>query len=260
LPVLFCFDLSRLFCAGSSMGTDEGNVGNAMSDRTSPRLGYPTLDQEQALWAAGYRHVVGLDEAGRGAWAGPVVAAAVMVPPGAARTGIWAEVRDSKLLSPAQRARLAREVQAAALAWGVGVVAAPIIDQIGIGPATRQAMLAALAACALPADYLLIDWVRLVEAELPQCSVAKADQRFVSVAAASIVAKVARDRLLVALDGSFPGYGFATHKGYGTAQHRRCIGELGPCDEHRHSFAPIAHAAHAAHAMQALPLAARDEA
>ncbi len=118
-----------------------------MQQELPPTPVSPTLDEEQRLWAAGYRHVAGLDEAGRGAWAGPVVAAAVITPFGACRTGVWALVRDSKLLAPAQRANLADQVKAAALSWAVGVVAAQVIDQVGIAAATRQAMCAALAAC-----------------------------------------------------------------------------------------------------------------
>lgn len=208
--------------------------------RTDLQPNIPTLDQERTLWAAGFRRVAGVDEAGRGALAGPVVAAAVIVPPGAAQAGVWAEVRDSKLLTPAQRTRLIGQICAAALGWGVGVVAAQVIDRIGIGPATRQAMRAALAACDPAPDHLLIDWVRLPETGLPQICVAKADQRFVAVAAASILAKVTRDELLVELDARYPDYGFAGHKGYGTALHRQVILACGPCAEHRHSFAPIA--------------------
>ncbi len=200
----------------------------------------PTLAEEARLWAAGYRHVAGVDEAGRGALAGPVVAAAVIVPPHSPLTGVWASVRDSKLLRPATRAALVAPIQDAALAWGVGAVAAADIDSIGIAAATRWAMLQALAALRTAPDSLLIDWVRLPEAALPQLCVPKADQRMVSVAAASILAKVTRDRLLEAMAEIYPQYGFAGHKGYGTAQHLAAIQAHGPCPEHRHSFAPLA--------------------
>lgn len=200
----------------------------------------PTLTEEVRLWQAGYRHVAGLDEAGRGALAGPVVAAAVVVPPHATQTGIWGAVTDSKLLSATERTRLETQIQSAALAWGVGAVAAAQIDSAGIAAATRQAMMDAVTALAIQADYLLIDWVRLPQCALHQESFVKADQRIVSVAAASILAKVHRDRLLTMLSDQYPLYGFARHKGYGTAAHRAALAQHGPCPEHRHSFAPIA--------------------
>ena len=205
----------------------------------------PTLDEEARLWALGYRRVAGIDEAGRGALAGPVVAAAVVVPPDAPLAGVWAEVRDSKLLRPARRAALVEPIQQAALAWGVGIVAACVIDEIGIAAATRQAMLHALAALSVPPDFvppdfLLIDWVKLPQVNLPQLCVPKADRRMASVAAASILAKVTRDALMEHLGMEYPAYGFGAHKGYGTARHGTAIAAHGPCREHRHSFAPIA--------------------
>lgn len=199
----------------------------------------PTFAEETRLWQAGYRAVAGIDEVGRGALAGPVVAAAVIVPPLAPLDGIWAAVRDSKLLSAAQRSALAVEIQAAALAWGVGETAAAEIDASGIAPATRKAMGAATAALSVTPDYLLIDWVKLPAVMIQQASFIKADQRIVSVAAASILAKVYRDQLLIALHDHYPAYGFAQHKGYGTRTHLAAITAAGPCPEHRHTFAPI---------------------
>jgi len=200
----------------------------------------PTLAQETRLWQAGYRHIAGIDEAGRGALAGPVVAAAVIVPPETPLEGVWAQVCDSKLLSAARRSELEIEIQTAALAWGIGSVAATVIDQIGIAAATRLAMREAVLALQPAANYLLIDWVKLAEINLPQESSIKADQKIVSVAAASILAKVHRDRLLVALHEQYPSYAFHQHKGYGTATHLATLVQDGPCPEHRHSFAPIA--------------------
>jgi len=200
----------------------------------------PTLDYEVALWHRGYHQIAGIDEAGRGALAGPVVAAAVIVPANTPLAGIWAQVCDSKLLTPERRSALEGQIQAAALAWGVGCVAASIIDQIGIAPATRLAMCQAVAALAYPPDYLLLDWVKLPEIPLPQESFVKADRNLVSVAAASILAKVHRDRLLVALHQQHPNYSFQQHKGYGTAAHLAALVQYGACQEHRHTFAPVA--------------------
>ena len=199
----------------------------------------PTLAWEQQLWAGGCRAVAGVDEAGRGALAGPVVAAAVIIAPEQATASVWQRVRDSKLLTPRQRELLAVEVRAAALAWGVGCAAAAVIDQIGIAAATRQAMAAAIQALTVRPDYLLIDWVRLPAVNIPQTSRAKADRTMASVAAASILAKVQRDRWMVELDCQYPLFGFAAHKGYGAATHLAAVAQHGPCPEHRRSFCSL---------------------
>ncbi|HRW06393.1 MAG TPA: ribonuclease HII [Caldilineaceae bacterium] len=206
----------------------------------SSQTSKPTLMEERKLWRAGYCHVAGIDEAGRGALAGPVVAAAVIVPPQSEQSGVWAHVDDSKRLTPERRCRFAAAIQEEALAWGIGAVDAAQIDEIGIAPATKQAMMAAIAALTVRADFLLIDWVRLALCPIEQQSFTKADQRIVSVAAASILAKVHRDALLTALHEQYPEYGFPEHKGYGTARHCAAIARYGPCSVHRHSFAPIA--------------------
>jgi ribonuclease HII len=200
----------------------------------------PTFDHEIRLWQAGYQCVAGIDEVGRGALAGPVVAAAVIVPPQAALEGIWAQVCDSKLLTPARRVALENPIQATALAWGIGSASASIVDQIGIAAATRQAMRDAVAALQPAPDYLLIDWVRLAKVNVAQESFAKADLHIVSVAAASILAKVHRDRLLTQLHEQHPIYGFHQHKGYGTRAHLAALERQGPCPEHRYTFAPVA--------------------
>jgi ribonuclease HII len=200
----------------------------------------PTLDLEQRLWAQGFRAVAGLDEAGRGTWAGPVVAASVILPYGESDLGArLAGVRDSKQLTPARREQLALRVQEHALAWGVGVVPAPEIDRIGIVRATRQAMEQALKTLRPPAEALLIDHMSLPAVALPQHSLTHGDALVLSIAAASIVAKVFRDHLMRECERCFPGYGFAQHKGYGTAQHRAALGALGPCTLHRLTFAPL---------------------
>lgn len=204
---------------------------------------WPTLQQENLLWQSGYHQIAGIDEAGRGALAGPVVAAAVILPAHTQRVGIWAQVADSKLLSPTVRTRLAQEICTAAHAWSVGAVSALLIDQLGIAAATRQAMTQAIDTLATRPDYLLIDWVKLPHVHVPQASFIKADRHIVSVAAASILAKVHRDQLLTALQSVYPPYGFAQHKGYGTAAHLAALARFGPCAEHRHTFAPVAQTA-----------------
>lgn len=202
-------------------------------------MNIPTLDLEHLLWSEGYRYIAGVDEAGRGALAGPVVAAAVIVPSDSDFDGIWTKVRDSKQLTPSQRTDYAAEIRNKAIAWSLGISTPQTIDNHNIAVATRLAMTSAIRKLDPPPDYLLLDWVRLPQINIPQQSQPKADQRIVSVAAASIIAKVYRDTLLVDLDKEYPAYHFANHKGYGTAPHLSAIQEHGPCPEHRHSFAPI---------------------
>jgi ribonuclease HII len=200
----------------------------------------PTVILETRLWAEGHRTVAGLDEAGRGAWAGPVVAAAVILPANdPALLQRLAGVRDSKTLTALQRERLFETIQAHAVAWGVGAVPPDGIDHLGIVPATRQAMALAVRALSPPASYLLIDHLALPNISLPQYSLPKGDNRVLSIAAASIVAKVSRDRLMVELEAQYPDYGFAQHKGYGTPQHRAALAQLGPSRIHRMSFEPL---------------------
>jgi ribonuclease HII len=200
----------------------------------------PDLSLEERLWAQDYRRVAGLDEVGRGAWAGPVVAAAVILPPD--RPGLiqdLAGVRDSKLLSPRQRQACYAQITACAIAYALGSASAEEIDQQGIVFATRLAMMRAVRALPLVPDYLLIDALRLTEIATPQFSTPKADLLHLSVSAASIVAKVRRDGWMVTLDGQFPGYGFAKHKGYGTVRHLAALHQLGASMQHRMSFAPL---------------------
>jgi ribonuclease HII len=199
----------------------------------------PTLEHEERLWRQGYARVAGVDEVGRGALAGPVMAGAVIVPCGAPLDGIWSRVRDSKLLTAAQREEMAHEVTESALAWGVGSADVCEIDAMGISAATRIAMTRAIAELLARADYLLIDWVRLDAVNIAQESHVKADARIVSVAAASILAKVARDRWMCEQADHFTDYQFAANKGYGTAAHLDAITRLGGCPLHRMSFAPF---------------------
>lgn len=196
------------------------------------------LAYERELWAEG-RVVAGLDEAGRGAWAGPVVAAAVILPPEPERVlDALAGVDDSKRLSPAARERLYDRIREVA-ATAVGVIPPDVIDAIGILNATYRAMRAALAALAQQPDALLIDYLPRPLGDWPQQRLVRGERASLSIAAASIVAKVHRDRLMVELDARYPGYGFARHKGYGTREHRRALDALGPCPIHRRSWKPI---------------------
>jgi ribonuclease HII len=202
----------------------------------------PDFRLERALAAeCGVGYVAGVDEAGRGALAGPVFAAAVVLPlddPTLAET--LREVRDSKLLTPTARERLVPLIEERAVTYGVGQAPAATIDQIGILPATRLAMGEAIALSPSAAAVLIDGPIRLAAVTLPQRPVIRGDQLSVSIAAASILAKVHRDRYMVALHERFPEYGFARHKGYGTAEHRRVLAALGPCPEHRLTFAPLA--------------------
>lgn len=197
----------------------------------------PDLHEEMALRTQGYHLIAGLDEAGRGSWAGPVVAGAVILPldsPSLAEN--LKGVRDSKKLTPRQRDRLYEVIRDTALTMEVGIVSAAMIDKKGIVPATRQAMREAIAQLSPAPDFLLIDFLALPSLAIPQKSIVKGDASSFSIAAASIVAKVSRDRLMVKLDGKYPGYGFARHKGYGTPQHRAALRRLGPSPIHRLSF------------------------
>ena len=200
----------------------------------------PDLERELAQLQRGRRYVAGIDEAGRGALAGPVVAAAVVLPLN--RTdlaSVLSEVRDSKQLSPAARDRCDQQVRELAVAVGIGEASAAEVDERGLLPATRAAMRRAVAALDPAPACLLIDHINLPELTLPQEAITRGDQSVLSIAAASVVAKVWRDRLMVELDEIFSGYGFARHKGYGTSQHRQALARLGPCPEHRRSYAPV---------------------
>ncbi len=201
---------------------------------------FPDLCEEFALHTTGCARVAGLDEAGRGAWAGPVCAAAVVLPLDRSDLlDLLAGVRDSKQLSPARREAFLPRILKVAEAVGVGWATPSEVDEIGIAPATRQAMARAVGRLDGQVDALLVDYVRLPEINLPQRALPKADVHCLSVAAASIVAKVTRDRLMVALDEDLPGYGFARHKGYGTHQHREALARLGPSPIHRMSWRPM---------------------
>ena len=201
----------------------------------------PNLSLERRLRAQGYHLIAGIDEAGRGAWAGPVVAAAVILP--LDRRDLRAALRgvnDSKQLTARQRERFYDVIHEVALAVGVGGAGPGEIDRHGIVAATRAAMERAVAMLTPRPDALLIDAINLQSLiSLPQRSLNYGDSLSLSIAAASIVAKVSRDRALAALDARYPGYGFARHKGYGTAAHHAALKRLGVTEIHRKSYAPV---------------------
>jgi ribonuclease HII len=195
----------------------------------------PTFKEERVLAVAGYHFIAGLDEVGRGCFAGPVVASAVILPYPCRKSWIK-EVRDSKFLLPEKREYLYDKIIEAAIAHATGIISPEVIDEKGVGVAVRLAMVQAIDKLSTPADSLLIDHFKLPESSLPQWGVINGDTLCCSIACASIVAKVTRDRLMVELDGQYPGYGFCRHKGYGTREHRACIEKLGLCPLHRRSF------------------------
>jgi ribonuclease HII len=201
----------------------------------------PDLSLERAFLSAGHTLIAGIDEAGRGAWAGPVVAAAVILPLDKPDLLIVLRgVNDSKKLTARQRERWAAVIEATALGIGVGGAGPQEIDRDGIVPATRVAMQRAVAMLPIAPQALLIDAVNLNSLiSLPQRFLNFGDSISLSIAAASIIAKVSRDKLMRGLDARHAGYGFARHKGYGTAQHRAALETLGACAIHRHSFAPL---------------------
>jgi ribonuclease HII len=199
------------------------------------------LRYEYILREQGFLRVAGLDEAGRGTWAGPVVAGAVILPLDRFDLGhALAGVNDSKQLSPKTREALLPHITEIALAAGIGFATHSEIDELGIVPATRLAMQRALENLSLHPDALLTDAMVLPEVHLPCTTLIKGDQRSLSIAAASIIAKVKRDQFMTELDELFPQYGFSIHKGYGTLLHQQALRQYGPCPIHRMTFAPLA--------------------
>ncbi len=187
---------------------------------------------ETYLRCQGYSSIAGTDEVGRGCLAGPVVAAAVILPHPLATQGI----KDSKQLSAAQREKLYDQISSEALAWGLGIVEAPEIDEINIFQASLKAMRLAVAALSIQPEILLLDGKHKIPSFLPQHPVVKGDQYCLSIGAASILAKVTRDRLMRELEGDYPDFQFSLHKGYPTEQHRNEIRRHGPTKIHRQSF------------------------
>ena len=190
---------------------------------------------EDALRREGFRRVAGLDEVGRGSLAGPVVAAAVVLDRASRLPG----VRDSKLLSEARRREQFGEIVLSAVAYAFGVVEAETVDRINVLEATREAMMAAVSALPEPPDALLIDALALPGLDLPQRSLIHGDRLCLSIAAASILAKVFRDEMMKDLDTFFPAYRFRSNKGYGTREHLRALSVLGPTPLHRRTFGGV---------------------
>ncbi|MFC1984587.1 ribonuclease HII [Chloroflexota bacterium] len=198
----------------------------------------PSFTEEKILEAQGYQYIAGIDEAGRGSLAGPVVAAAVILPC-LVGTSLLNQVKDSKQLSPAKRELLFHHIHEVAVSIGVGTVHHRIIDAEGIIKATRSAMKLAVDQLSPPPEFLLIDYVRLPGVPLPQKGITNGDNLCFSIACASIIAKVSRDHMMRELDETYPGYGLARHKGYCTREHLSCLRRLGPSSIHRQSFRPV---------------------
>jgi ribonuclease HII len=198
----------------------------------------PSFDEEIKLHKQGYKFIAGVDEVGRGALAGPVVAAAVILPVPANFSWL-SQVRDSKQISPLKRQTVSRLAQKSEIAIGLGMISSTIIDGEGIVKATQLAMSQAIKKLPLTPDFILIDAIRLPGVPLPQKSIVHGDRLSLSIACASIIAKVNRDEYMMRQDTLYPVYGLAGHKGYGTREHMFNLKELGPCPIHRRSFSPV---------------------
>jgi ribonuclease HII len=198
----------------------------------------PNLDEEDKLKSQGYALIAGIDEVGRGALAGPVVASAVILPH-PANLSWFGLVRDSKELNYRERESLFDLINKEAVAVGIGVIPPQVIDSINILKATRLAMMQAVEKLSKQPTFLLIDRITLSQCPIPQRGITRGDKSCLSIACASIVAKVTRDRLMEEFDIMYPGYGLAQHKGYGTRKHISCLQRLGPSPIHRLYFAPI---------------------
>lgn len=208
----------------------------AKNQKKAPVPKVPTYKKEAELISQGYAIVAGVDEVGRGPLAGPVMAAAVVLPN--IRLDWYNDVRDSKLLTAAKRALLAPVIRKEALAFGIGMATVSEIDKFGIAKATMWATVRSLRRLTLKPAYILTDNVRLKGIGLPHTAVPEGDTVCLSIAAASVIAKVARDEIMTEMDERYPEYGFAQHKGYATAEHMERIYKIGVCDIHRKTFFP----------------------
>jgi ribonuclease HII len=199
---------------------------------------FPNLDEEDKLKSQGYELIAGIDEVGRGALAGPVVAGAVILPH-PANFPWFGLVRDSKELTSRKRESLFELINKEAVAVGIGIVPPQVIDSINILKATKLAMMQAVEKLPKQPNFLIIDRVTLSQCPIPQRGITRGDKLCLSIACASIIAKVTRDRMMEEFDQIYPGYGFARHKGYGTRKHMFCLRKLGPSPIHRLYFAPV---------------------
>ena len=199
----------------------------------------PSFKEENLLREQGYRIIAGVDEVGRGALMGPVVAAAVILPD-VIKARWKAKVRDSKQLNQEEREYLFTYIREVSVSWGTGFITNEVIDKVGIAKATRLAMIAAIEKLKPEPQYILIDYFNLPETALPNRGVEDGDSLCFSIACASILAKVTRDRMVTKMDQEYPGYGFDEHKGYSTSKHLECLRRKGPCPLHRRSFSPVA--------------------
>ena len=217
------------------MATAKGKKG---INKPTRNMLVPSYAEERLFAAQGYRYIAGIDEVGRGSLAGPVVAAAVILPPKIKAP--WLKlVRDSKLLGPARREFLSHHIHKMAVAIGIGSMDNTVIDTQGIVKATQLAMMMAIKQLSPSAEALLIDFMVLPGIKLPQKGVVNGDGLCLSIACASIVAKVSRDHVMTEMDNTYPGYGLAEHKGYGTSRHLYCLAQHGPTPIHRCSFKPV---------------------
>jgi ribonuclease HII len=206
-----------------------------VSDRRASRRLATLLTRERTLWATGVERIAGVDEAGVGPLAGPVVAAAVVFHPGEGLLG----VDDSKKLTPEQRVVLALSIRESAVSWAVAIAEPDEIDRINVYHASLAAMSRALDGLSVRPQHVLVDARRIPGCDLPQEAIVKGDAHCHAIAAASILAKTTRDALMAELDLAHPGYGFARHKGYPTAEHFDALKRLGACPIHRRSFQPV---------------------
>ena len=209
-------------------------MGESRKDRWA-RQRQETLVREKVFWSSGQTRIAGVDEVGVGPLAGPLMAAAVILPPTIAIDG----VRDSKKVSPKRREELFEEITAAAVAWSVGEVTPAEVDQLNPYHGALEAMRRAVTGLSEAPEHVLVDARTIPEISFPQTAIVRGDASVYSIAAASIVAKVSRDRRMAVLDQTYPGYGFSRHAGYGTPEHFRALDDLGPCPAHRRSFAPV---------------------
>jgi ribonuclease HII len=198
----------------------------------------PDYQVENELLSRGFKYIAGIDEVGRGALAGPVVAAAVLIPEND-MLPVYDGIRDSKEMNAIERETAFEVIIKWAVDIGIGIVSPQIIDEINILGATRRAMRQAISNLSPEPDYLLIDGWPLPRSTISQQGIIKGDKRCFSIACASIIAKVVRDRIMMDFDKTFPHYGFAVHKGYGTRMHLQCLSQNGPVEIHRFSFAPV---------------------